>query len=263
MPPGVYVALPSVLPTASATFAASVSLSEPLAVTPLATSVAVAVLTSGFVTMPEANATGAVKMSVFAGPASRRAAVAPKLTCPVVPVMLPQLEEPVAKQTALPLSVTPTGNGSAMVRLSASDTPVFVTVTVYIAVPPGMYVALPSVLSTASITFAASASLSEPLAVLPLGRSVAVAVFTRGFVVMPAANPTGMVKTSAFVPPASTRAPVVPKVVCPMEPVITPQLDVPPAVHVAFAESATPTGSASATVTFSASVTPELAIVTE
>ncbi len=130
MPPGVYVALPSVLATASVTFDASVSLSEPLAVAPLATSVAVAVLTSGFVDMPDANATGAVNTSALPAPTLMRAAVAPKLVCPVVPVIVPQLDVPFARQTAFALRVTPAGNGSATVTFCASDTPVFCTVTV-------------------------------------------------------------------------------------------------------------------------------------
>ena len=88
--------------------------------------------------MPAANATGTVNTSVFAPPASTRAAVAPKLVWPVVPVTVPQLDVPLATQVAFAESVTPAGTASATVTLSASDSPVFATVTVYVAVPPGV-----------------------------------------------------------------------------------------------------------------------------
>ena len=87
-------------------------------------------LTSGFVLMPGANATGTVKTSALPAPASTRAAVAPKLVCPVVPVTVPQLDEPFARQTTFAPRVTPAGNGSVTVTLSALETPVFCTVTV-------------------------------------------------------------------------------------------------------------------------------------
>ena len=122
--------------------------------------------------------------------------------------------------------------------------------------------ALPSVFATASVTLAASASLSDPFAVAPLARSVTVAVLTSGFVLIAAENATGTVNTSAFAPPASTRAAVAPKLVWPVVPVTVPQLDVPPARQVAFADSVTPAGSGSATVTFSASLWPVFATVT-
>ncbi len=80
--------------------------------------------------MPAAKATGTVKTSVFAPPVSTRAAAAPKLVCPVVPVTVPQLDVPLAVQVAFAASVTPAGSASATVTLSASDKPVFATVTV-------------------------------------------------------------------------------------------------------------------------------------
>ena len=80
--------------------------------------------------MPGANVTGTVKTSVFAPPASTRAAVAPKLVWPVVPVTVPQLDEPLATQVALAARVTPAGSASVTFTLSASDRPVFATVTV-------------------------------------------------------------------------------------------------------------------------------------
>src|SRR5436190_20705962 len=115
---------------------------------PLGMSVAVAVLMSGIVVIPAANATGTVNTIALAAPALTRAVVVPKLVCPVVPVTVPQLDDPPARQVALALSVNPAGSGSLTVTLTASDTPVFVTVTVYVAVPPGVYVALPSVFTT-------------------------------------------------------------------------------------------------------------------
>ncbi len=158
--------------------------------------------------------------------------------------------------------MSPAGSGSLTVTLSASVIPVFEIVTVYVAVPPGVYVALPSVLTTASVTLADSVSLSEPLAVAPVATSVALAVLTSGLANMPDANATGIVKTIVFAPPASTRALVVPKLVCPVVPVTVPQLDVPFAAHVAFAASVRPGGNASLTVTSSASEMPVFSMVT-
>ncbi len=215
------------------TLADSTSLSAPFAVIPVATSVALAVLMSGFVVMPAAKPTGAVNTIVLPAPASTRADVAPKLACPVVPVTVPQLDVPFATHVAFAASVTPAGSGSVTVTFCASDSPVLDTVTVYVAVPPGVYVALPSVLATPSVTAAESVSLSLPLAVLPLARSVVFAVLTSGSVVIPAANATGIVKTIVLAPPASTRAPVVPKLVWPDAPVTVPQLDVPFATQIA------------------------------
>ena len=211
MPPGVYVAAPSVLVSASETFEASASLSVPKAAKPVGASVAATMLTSGFAVKPAANATGTVKTSVLPGPASTRAPVAPKLVCPTVPVTVPQLDVPLATHVAFAVSVTPGGKGSLTVTSNASDGPLLAIVTVYVAVPPGVYTALPSVLVTVSTSVASSVSLSEPLAVIPLARSVAVAVLISGSVVMPAANATGTVNTIALPAPASTRAAVAPK----------------------------------------------------
>ena len=149
-------------------------------------------LTSGFVAHAAANDTGTVNVSVLPAPAAIVAPVVPKLVCPVVPVTVPQFAVPLATQVAFALSVTPAGNGSESVTLFAFDGPALVTTTVYVAVPPGVYVALPSVLVTASAATAARASLSEPVAGADAG-SVAVAVFTSGFVRRPAANETGAV----------------------------------------------------------------------
>jgi hypothetical protein len=210
-PPGVYVGLPSVLVTASAATAERASLSEPDAGGE-AGSVAVAVLINGFVTMPGANDTGTVNVSELPAPAPTVAPVVPKLVWPVVPVTVPQFDAPAATQMALPVKVTPAGRGSATVTLFALDGPAFVTTTVYVVAPPGVYVGLPSVLVTASAATAARASLSEPLAGGDAG-SVDVAVLTRGFVTMPAANATGTVNVSELPAPAPTDAPVVPKLV--------------------------------------------------
>ena len=118
----------------------------------------------------------------------------------------------------------------------------FATVTTYVAAPPGVYVALPSVLLTDNVTFDDNESLSLPLAVAPVGTSVAVAVLTSGSVAIPAANATGIVKTMVFAPPATITAAVVPKLVCPVVPVTVPQLDVPLATQSALAVSVRPTG---------------------
>ena len=128
--------------------------------------------------------------------------------------------------------------------------------------PPGVYVALPSVFVTAKVTTGESVSLSEPLAVAPVGTSVATAVFSNGSVVMPGAKATGTMNTIVLAPPAFTRAPVVPKLVCPVVPVSAPQLDVPFATQVAAAVSVSPAGSASVTVTANASVGPLFTTVT-
>ena len=74
MPPGVYVALPSVLVTASAATAARASLSEALAVGD-AGSVAVTVLTSGFVSIAGCERdTGALNVSRMPAPRRNRRA---------------------------------------------------------------------------------------------------------------------------------------------------------------------------------------------
>ena len=195
--------------TASAATAESVSLSVPVAGGD-AGSVAVTVLTSGLVDIPAANFTGTVNVSELPAPAPTVAPVVPKLVCPVVPVTVPQVAAPAATHVAFAFRVTPAGNGSEIVTLPALDRPAFVTTTVYVAVPPGVYVALPSVLATASAATAASVSLSAPFAGGDAG-SVAVAVLTSGFVTMPAANFTGALNVSELPPPAAMVAVVAPK----------------------------------------------------
>ncbi len=163
MPPGVYVDAPSVLVTCSATAALRASLSEPFAVLPAPDafwSVAVAVLTSGSVVIADANPTGTVNTRLSPPPAPMLAPVVPKLVCPVVPVTVPQFAVPLAAHVAFAVSVNPAGSASVTVTLLAFDGPPLVTVTVYVAVPPGVYVALPSVLTTPSDTCAASVSVS-------------------------------------------------------------------------------------------------------
>ena len=114
---------------------------------------------------------------------------------------------------------------------------------------------------TARAATASSASLSEPEAGGDAG-SVAVAVFTSGFVVMPAANFTGTVKISELAAPAAIVAFVVPKLVCPVVPVTVPQVAAPTAAHVAFAFRVTPAGNGSETVTLAAFDGPALVTVT-
>ena len=130
MPPGVYVALPSVLVTANETCGERASLSVPEPVAPESRSVAVAVLSSGSVVIAAANATGAVNTSELPAPAAICAPVAPKLVWPARPVTVPQLALPFATQVAFAVSVTPAGNASLTVTLVASDRPPCVTVTV-------------------------------------------------------------------------------------------------------------------------------------
>ena len=192
--------LPSVLVTASAAARQPSPLSNPLAGGD-AGSVAVAVLTSGFVDMPEANATGTVNTILLAPPAPMVAPVVPNVDCPVVPVTAPQVAAPVGTHVAFALRVTPPGNGSETVTLLALEGPALVTVTVYVAIPPGVYVRLPSVLATASAATAASVAVGGDRD----GRrgSVAVAVFTSGLVIMPAENDTGAVKVSVLPAPAA------------------------------------------------------------
>ena len=214
--------------------------------------------------MLDANATGTVNTSLSAAAAPSVAPVVPKLVCPVVPVTAPQVAVPLATQVAFAVSVTPAGSGSVIVMLVATDGPPLVTVTVYVALPPGVYVALPSVLTTLSDTVALRESVSVPVAVLPGpedARSVAVAELMIGSATMLAANATGTVKTSLLAAPAPIDALVVPKLVCPVVPVTVPQLAVPLATQVAFALSVTPAGNASVTVTFVALDGPPLVTV--
>ena len=128
--------------------------------------------------------------------------------------------------------------------------------------PPGVYVELPSLFTTASVTCGASVSLSEPDAVALVARSVAVAVLTSGLAVIPESKATGTVKTNELPMPAPMLAPVVPKLVSPMPPVTVPQLALPFATQDTAAVSVTPAGSASVTVTSSASLAPVSVIVT-
>ncbi len=123
----------------------------------------------------------------------------------------------------------------------------------------------PSVFVTSSVTFALRVSLSDPLAVLPgpdAARSVAFAVLTSGSVVMPEANCTGTVNTSLSAAVDPTLAPVVPKFVWPVVPVTLPHAAAPLATQVTFAESVTPAGSASVTVTLLAAEGPPFVTVT-
>ena len=119
--------------------------SEPLAVAPVATSVAVAVLTSGLAVMPAANATGTVNTSESPAPAPSVAPVVPKLVCPLLPVTVPHVATPLPVHVTVAVSVSPPAAHRLTVTLAASLGPVFVTVTTYVAVPPGVYVLLPSV----------------------------------------------------------------------------------------------------------------------
>ena len=108
-----------------------------------------------------------MNVSELPAPAPTVAPVVPKLVWPVVPVTVPQFATPLATQVAFALSVTPAGSGSDTVALIAFEGPALVTTTVYVAVPPGVYVALPSVLLTASAETGVSVSVS--LAVLLAG----------------------------------------------------------------------------------------------
>ena len=236
--------------TASAATAERASLSEPLAGGD-AGSLAVAVLTSGLVTMPAAKATGALNVSELPAPAPSVAPVVPRLVCPVVPVTVPQVAAPAGTQAAFADSVTPAGSGSVNVTLPALDGPALVTTIVYVAVPPGVYVALPSVFVTASAATAARASESEAVASGDVG-SLAVTVLTSGLVTIPAANATGAVNVRKLPAPAAMLAPVVPKLVCPVVPVTAPQFAAPDPTHVALPLSVTPAGSGSETVTLAA-----------
>ena len=148
-----------------------------------------------------------------------------------MPVTAPQVDVPAATHVAFAESVTPAGSASVTVTLIASDTPVLVTVTVYVRRAARRVRRAAVGLDHRQRDVARSASLSEPLAVLPLVVSTAVAVLISGFVVRPAANATGTVNTRVFAPPASTRAFSAPKLVCPVVPLTVPQVDVPFAVH--------------------------------
>ena len=257
-----YVALPSLLVTASVTAAARASLSDALPLAPLATSVAVTVLISGLATIAAANVTGTVNVSALPPPCAIVAPLAPTLASPVAPTSVPHDAMPVATQVASAASVAPVGSASATETFKASDAPVFATVIVYVALPPGVYVALPSLFVTASVTAAARMSLSDAAPLAPDATSTADAVFTSGSAARPGANATGALNVSALPPPAPIDAPVVPNAACPEVPLTVPQLALPDGVHVTVALNVTPAGSASVTLTASASDVPPLETVT-
>src|SRR5215471_1313053 len=117
--PGVYVALLSVFVTAIAACAERVSLSDALPLAPDDASLAVTVLISGSSIMVGANVTGAVNVSRLPPPLIV-AAVVPKVVWPIVPVTAPHVAAPVGVQVTVPVSVTPGGNASFTVTLSAS-----------------------------------------------------------------------------------------------------------------------------------------------
>ena len=127
--------------------------------------------------------------------------------------------------------------------------------------PPGVYVELPSVFATASVTCGERVSLSESDALAPVARSVAVAVLVSVLAVIAESNPTGTVKTSELPSAALIDAPVVPKLVSPIAPVTLPQLAPPLATQLTPAVSFRPAGSASLTVTLVASLAPVLVTV--
>ena len=87
-------------------------------------------------------------------------------------------------------------------------------------------------------------------------------MLTSGLVASPDAKATGTVNVSLFAAPAAIVAPVVPKLVCPVVPVTTPQFAVPAATQVAFAFRVTPAGSGSVSVTLFAFDGPAFVTVT-
>jgi hypothetical protein len=66
------------------------------------------------------------------------APVAVKLVPPAVPLMLPQIADPIATQVGTAVSVKPAGRLSVAVTLAASAGPLLVTMIEYVAVPPGV-----------------------------------------------------------------------------------------------------------------------------
>src|SRR5690242_12398130 len=234
----------------------SASASLPLA--PDARSSAVAVFTSGLVDMPVANDTGAVSRRPLPAPLATNAPVAPNASCPALPVTVPHDDVPLAVHVTVPVRVTSAGSASAIVTFTASLTPPLVTVTRYVPVPPGVYVAMPSVMMTARLTEADSASLSAALAAAPVALSSALTVLTRGFAVSVAANATGTTKVSVLPAPAPIVAPVAEKEPCPALAATVPQLASPFAVQLTSAASVTPLGSVSAIATSAASEGPSL-----
>src|SRR6266508_1224452 len=127
---------------------------------------------------------------------------------PDAPVTLPQFAAPIAAQPTGAVSVTPGGRVSVTVTSAASLGPALVTVTVYVAMPPGVYVALPSVFATVSATCTSRVSLSDAVRVGDAG-SLAVAVLTSGSVIIADVNATGTVNVRLFPAPAAMVAPVV------------------------------------------------------
>src|SRR4051812_47099185 len=185
--------MPSLFVSASVTLADRASLSLPLPVAPLDVSVACAILTRGSVVSPAAKATGALSTSELTPPAGIVAPLVPNAVPPAIPDTVPQVAMPVGVHATVPVSVTPAGSASLTFTASASLMPPLVTVTWYVAVPPGVYDAEPSVFTTAIVTLGDRASLSEALAVAPDATSVTLTVLTSGSVVIAAANATGTV----------------------------------------------------------------------
>ena len=136
--PATTLATLSVLVIVRSAAATSASLSLTLAPSALAGSVTVTVLTMGLAVIAGSNATGTVNVKKLAAPAEICAPVVPKLVWPAMPVTVPHTATPAGTQVAVPLSVTPAGNGSFTVSASASDGPALVTLIVYVAVPPGV-----------------------------------------------------------------------------------------------------------------------------
>jgi hypothetical protein len=101
-------------------------------------------------------------------------------------------------------------------------------------------------IDTFAVAFTVSLSLAEPVA--PLGASVAVTVFTSGFVVRLDANATGTVNVSPFAAPPAIVAFVALKLDWPAPPATVPHVAVPAGVQVTLPDSVTPAGSVSLTL---------------
>jgi hypothetical protein len=152
-----------------------------------------------------------------------------------------------------PIVVTPAGIASTNGAASVSG-PAFAleSVIVSAAVPPTLIVA-------GAIAFVIAGpiwerlSVSEAVALEPVGISVTVTMFVIVAVTRPAANDTGMVYVRALPAPAPTRAPVTVKSGAPE---ITPQPALPAALQVTGPLSVTPVGNASLTDTLPASELP-------
>jgi hypothetical protein len=128
LPPGVYVALPSLLVIASATSLSSVSTSLAIADAPLAASVAVAVLVIEAAVIALANCTGIVNASVPPGAIDAPLAFAPG--APGAPETVPHDDPGLAEHVADALSVTPLGKASARRTSTAEDGPALLATTV-------------------------------------------------------------------------------------------------------------------------------------